>query len=56
MIEDAKRGWIEIALEQGIEIPEPVKEGYSRKFNVRVPKSLQKMEVDLMILKGAILK
>lgn len=23
MIEDAKRGWIEIALEQGIEIPEP---------------------------------
>jgi len=32
----------EIALEQGIEIPEPVKEDYSGKFNVRVPKSLHK--------------
>ena len=32
MIEDAKRGWIEIALEQGIEIPETVKEDYSGKF------------------------
>ena len=44
MIEDAKRGWIEIALEQGKDIPEPSKaaEEYSGKFNVRVPKSLHK--------------
>jgi len=26
MIEDAKKGWIEIALEQGLEIPEPAKD------------------------------
>jgi antitoxin HicB len=45
MIEDAKRGWIEIALEDGIEIPEPAKsslDDFSGRFNVRVPKSLHK--------------
>jgi len=42
MLEDAKKGWIEIALEQGIEIPEPAKDDYSGKFNVRVPKSLHR--------------
>jgi len=47
MIEDAKKGWIEIALEQGIEIPEPAKDDYSGKFNVRVPKSLHKYLAEL---------
>jgi len=47
MIEDAKREWIEIALEQGIEIPELVKEDYSGKFNVWVPKSLRKYLAEL---------
>lgn len=43
MIEDAKRGWIEIALEQGRTIAEPSNhEDYSGKFNVRVPKSLHR--------------
>lgn len=44
MIEDAKRVWIEVALEQGRDIPEPSRsvEDYSGRFNVRVPKSLHK--------------
>lgn len=42
MIEDAKRSWIEVALEDGRQIPEPISEDYSGKFNVRVPKSLHK--------------
>lgn len=49
MIEDAKKGWLEIALEQGIEISEPVamaNADYSGKFNVRVPKSLHKALVE----------
>ena len=49
MIEDAKRGWLEVALEQGAEIPEPtamVSADYSGKFNVRVPKSLHKALVE----------
>lgn len=49
MIEDAKRGWLELALEQGAEIPEPtamVSADYSGKFNVRVPKSLHKSLVE----------
>jgi antitoxin HicB len=41
MIEDAMRGWIEVALEDGLDIPEPrSEEDYSGKFVVRVPKSL----------------
>lgn len=43
MIEDAKRAWIEIAIQDGREIPEPeTEEKYSGKFLVRVPKSLHK--------------
>lgn len=45
MIEDAKRGWIEAALEDCIEIPEPTRssaDDFSGKFNVRVPKTLHK--------------
>ena len=46
MLEDAKKAWIETALEEGIEIPEPrSEEAYSGKFNVRVPKSLHRAMV-----------
>ena len=41
LIEDAKAGWIDIALQDGDVIPEPnTKEKYSGKFLVRIPKSL----------------
>ncbi len=49
MIDDAKRGWLELALEQGMDIPEPttvVNADYSGKFNVRVPKSLHRALVE----------
>ena len=47
MIEDAKRAWIESALEDGVEIPLPRKtEEYSGKFVVRLPKSLHKQLVE----------
>ncbi|MDQ0188837.1 toxin-antitoxin system HicB family antitoxin [Alicyclobacillus cycloheptanicus] len=47
MIEDAKRGWIEVALEDGQDIPEPARaEDFSGKFNVRVPKSLHRTLVE----------
>lgn len=43
MIEDAKRVWIETALEDGIAITEPANEDFSGKFVVRVPKSLHRL-------------
>lgn len=43
MIQDAKRGWIDLALQNGEIIPEPVRtEEYSGKFNIRMPKSLHR--------------
>jgi len=42
MIQDAKRGWIDLALQNGETIPEPTREEYSGKFNVRMPKSLHR--------------
>lgn len=42
MIEDAKAGWIDLALQDGKEIPEPDTEEYSGRFNLRIPKSLHK--------------
>lgn len=44
MIQDAKEAWIETALEEGIEIPEPVpdQEEFSGKFNLRIPLSLHR--------------
>lgn len=44
MISDAKAAWIEVALEDGMEIPEPTpaEEGYSGKFNLRIPRSLHR--------------
>lgn len=41
--EDAKRAWLEAALEEGIEISEPDNlEHYSGQFKLRLPKSLHK--------------
>lgn len=47
MIEDAKRSWLEAAIEHGISIPEPrPQEDYSGKFVVRVPRSLHRKLVE----------
>ncbi|MBQ4606524.1 MAG: toxin-antitoxin system HicB family antitoxin [Clostridia bacterium] len=41
--DDCRREWINAALEEGIEIPEPVsEEEYSGQFKLRIPKSLHK--------------
>ncbi len=41
---DAKKAWIEAALEEGIEIPEPDSiEDYSGQFKLRIPKSLHRL-------------
>ncbi|WP_123052782.1 type II toxin-antitoxin system HicB family antitoxin [Clostridium sp. JN-1] len=41
MIEDAKKCWLEAALEDGINIPEPGEvNSYSGEFRIRMPKSL----------------
>lgn len=43
MLEDAKKCWLEAALEDGLEIPEPLSdEEFSGKFNLRIPKSLHR--------------
>jgi len=44
MIEDAKKGWLEVSLEDGLLIPEPkvMNEDYSGKFLVRMSKDLHK--------------
>ena len=41
--EDAKREWLEAALEEGIRVEEPVSiDDYSGKFKLRIPKSLHR--------------
>ena len=44
MIADAKAAWIEIALEDGVDIPEPTpaEDAFSGKFNLRIPRSLHR--------------
>ncbi len=42
MLEDAKKGWISVALDRGLNIPEPQKDEFSGKFNVRLPKFLHR--------------
>lgn len=40
---DAKKAWLEAALEEGIQIPEPDSlDGYSGQFKLRMPRSLHK--------------
>lgn len=46
MIDDAMRGWIEIAIQDGKSIPEPVEENYSGRILLRTPKSLHKILLD----------
>lgn len=47
MIEDAKRTWIEAAIENNIPIPEPFElRKFSGKFVIRIPKSLHKKLVE----------
>lgn len=42
MIEDAKAAWLEAALARKINIPEPEKDEFSGKLNVRMPKFLHR--------------
>jgi len=48
LIEDAKAGWLELALEDGTPIPEPTSpvRRYSGKFSVRLPRSLHRQLVE----------
>lgn len=40
MIQDAKASWIDIAMQDGIIIPEPTNDQYNGKLDIRIPKSL----------------
>lgn len=42
MLEDAKKAWLEVALERRLQIPEPERDEFSGKFNVRMPKFLHR--------------
>jgi len=42
MIEGAKKAWITVALKRKIKIPEPEKDEFSGKLNVRMPKFLHR--------------
>lgn len=42
MLEDAKVAWISVALDRKIDIPEPVQNEFSGKFNIRMPKFLHR--------------
>jgi antitoxin HicB len=47
MIQDALAAWLEVALEDGLPIPEPQKaEAYSGRFVVRVPRTLHQQLVE----------
>jgi antitoxin HicB len=53
MIRDAMRGWIGVALEDGIPVPEPrPEEDYSGKFVVRVPRSLHRQLAEVAEREG----
>jgi antitoxin HicB len=42
MIDDAKKAWLSVALEDGNPIPEPMNDDFSGKLNVRLPKYLHR--------------
>lgn len=47
MLNDAKKTWIEAALEYGTDMPEPsLIDNYSGQFKLRIPKSLHKELAD----------
>lgn len=54
-IDDVKRNWIEIALERGWQVPEPVPEElreYSGKFSLRLPRYLHRRLSDMAEQEG----
>jgi predicted RNase H-like HicB family nuclease len=52
-IDDARRGWIEVAYEDGQEIPLPhIEEQYSGRFVARVPKSLHRQLAEMAARQG----
>jgi antitoxin HicB len=54
MIRDAMAGWIEVALSEGLPIPEPTVESeYSGRFLVRAPRSLHRDLADRARAEGA---
>jgi antitoxin HicB len=53
MIQDAMSAWLEVALEDGLPVPEPRSdEDYSGKFVVRVPRSLHRELVEMADREG----
>lgn len=42
MIEDAKKAWLETAIDRKLQIPEPTNDEFSGKFNLRLPKFLHR--------------
>lgn len=42
LIEDAKKAWLAVAIVRKINIPEPEKDEFSGKLNVRMPKFLRR--------------
>ncbi|MBR6958785.1 MAG: type II toxin-antitoxin system HicB family antitoxin [Erysipelotrichaceae bacterium] len=51
--EDAKRAWLEAAIEDGVEINEPLDlETYSGQFKLRIPKSLHKQLAEQARIEG----
>lgn len=42
-LQDAKQEWLTAAMEDGIEVQEPIKLEYSGQFKLRIPKSLHRM-------------
>lgn len=42
MLEDAKLSWLKVAVDRKINIPEPVNDEFSGKFNIRLPKFLHR--------------
>ena len=42
MIDDAKKAWLGVALKRNMTIPEPEKDEFSGKLNVRMPKFLHR--------------
>ncbi|MCD6398953.1 MAG: toxin-antitoxin system HicB family antitoxin [Candidatus Aenigmarchaeota archaeon] len=41
-LEEAKRAWLEVSLERGLDIPEPISEQFSGKFLLRIPPKLHR--------------
>lgn len=52
-INDAKRAWLQTAMDDGVEIPEPESlNNYSGQFKLRIPKSLHKSLAERAKIEG----